>query len=58
MVHGKAAKTCIGSETMAYSSNNDIEAALSIKRTFLNLPHRQDYRVLLHNSLSLSMLAL
>ena len=27
---------------MAFSSNNDIEAALSIKRTFLNFLHRQD----------------
>ena len=27
---------------MAFSSNNDIEAALSIKRTFLNFSHRQD----------------
>ena len=38
----KAAKTCGGTETMAFSSNNDIEAALSIKRTFLNFLHRHD----------------
>ena len=35
----KAVEKCRGSESMAFSSNNDLEAALSIKGTFLKFPH-------------------